>query len=177
VQEPESADLHAKLEALLFAVSEPVPFEALAEVLGVPLEVIHSTLKELALEYERPERGFLLDQVAGGVRLVTKPQYAGLVEQLLRPLRTTGLTVAALETLAIVAYKQPVTRAEIEAVRGVKADSALATLLERRLVAEAGRKDAPGRPILYVTTQEFLTAFGLNSLADLPPLAEPSTKN
>lgn len=162
----------AGLEALLFASSEPVPVSELTRVLGVESSVVKEALEILAGDYAEPRRGFMLDEAAGGVRLVSKPDYAPLVAELLRPVRSSGLSQAALETLAIVAYRQPVTRADIEAIRGVRAESALNTLLERDLVAEAGRKDAPGRPILYKTTRRFLVEFGLGDLNDLPPLDE-----
>ena len=162
----------AGLEALLFASSEPVPVSELTRVLGVESSVVKEALEILAGDYAAPRRGFMLDEAAGGVRLVSKPDYAPLVAEILRPVRSSGLSQAALETLAIVAYRQPVTRADIEAIRGVRAESALNTLLERDLVAEAGRKDAPGRPILYKTTRRFLVEFGLGDLNDLPPLDE-----
>jgi segregation and condensation protein B len=141
--------------------------------LDVDVSVIEEALEAMRTDYADPRRGFMLDEVAGGVRLVSKPAYAHLISELLRPVRNSGLSQAALETLAIVAYKQPVTRLDIETIRGVRAESALNSLLERGLVEEAGRKEAPGRPILYRTTTRFLMEFGLDSLKDLPPLEEP----
>ncbi len=169
----ENTHLLAALEALLFASSEPLAVDELARVLGQTAPAVEELLKMLAQEYERPERGFTIDYAGGGVRLVSKPLFADIIGELLRPVRNAGLSPAAVETLAIVAYKQPITRAEIEAIRGVRAESALNSLIERDLVAENGRKEAPGRPILYGTTRRFLVAFGLNSLSDLPPLPEP----
>ncbi len=160
------------LEALLFASSEPIPIAELARVLDISTAEINELLTVLDQEYQQPNRGFMLDNAGGGIRLVSKPAYASIISELLRPVRAAGLSQAAVETLAIVAYKQPITRAEIEAVRGVRAESALNSLLERDLVMEVGRKDAPGRPILYSTTNRFLVEFGINSLAELPPLEE-----
>jgi segregation and condensation protein B len=169
------AHVLAGLEALLFASSEPVLVKELARVLGMEVPAVERALEILRLEYSDPKRGFTLDEVAGGVRLVSKPDHGHLVSELLRPVRSTGLSQAALETMAIVAYKQPVTRLDIEAIRGVRAESALSSLLERDLVQEAGRKEAPGRPILYKTTTRFLVEFGLGSLSDLPPLEDPDS--
>lgn len=168
--------ISAGLEALLFATAEPVPTSELARVLNISINLVDEALAYLEGKYQSPEYGFMLDYAGGGVRLVSKPEYSALIAELLRPVRSGGLSQAALETLAIVAYKQPVTRADIEAIRGVRAEAALGSLLERDLVEECGRKDAPGRPILYRTTQRFLIEFGLNSLNDLPPLesAEPT---
>jgi segregation and condensation protein B len=166
------AHIVAGLEALLFSTSEPVALGELARVLGVDESVVAEALSRLEADYCRPERGFMLERVAGGFRLASKPDYASLIVDLLRPVRNSGLSQAALETLAIVAYKQPVTRAEVEAIRGVRAEAALNSLLERELVEECGRKEAPGRPILYRTTERFLVEFGLQSLEELPPLAD-----
>lgn len=165
--------LIAGLEALLFACSEPIPVVELARILGVTAPLVEEALDTLSTEYKNPARGFQLDRVAGGIRLVSKPEYAPLVMELLRPVRGGGLSQAALETLAIIAYKQPVTRADIEAVRGVRAEAALGSLIERDLVEECGRKEAPGRPILYRTTPRFLIEFGLSSLKELPALEDP----
>lgn len=160
----------AGLEALLFTSSEPVPIAELARTLGIAVPEVEKALATLVQDYARPERGFMLDRVGGGVRLVSKPDYAPLVIEMLRPVRGGGLSQAALETLAIVAYKQPVTRSDIEAVRGVRAEASVGSLIERDLIEECGRKEAPGRPILYRTTSRFLVEFGLGSLKDLPPL-------
>ncbi|MGI6081406.1 MAG: SMC-Scp complex subunit ScpB [Limnochordia bacterium] len=166
------AHVVAGLEALLFAGSEPVPVNELARLLDVDTCVVGEALEALRKDYADPRRGFMLDEAAGGVRLVSKPAYAHLISELLRPVRSSGLSQAALETLSIVSYRQPVTRLDIETIRGVRADSALTSLLERGLIEEAGRKEAPGRPILYRTTRLFLVEFGLDSLDDLPPLEE-----
>jgi segregation and condensation protein B len=164
--------LPALIESLLFAAAAPVPVARLVEALGGPgrAEVVRA-LEELARGYERDARGLRLVQVAGGYQLRTPAEHGPWVRRLLRE-RPPRLTRPMLETLAIVAYRQPCTRLDIEAVRGVDADAVLSTLLERRLVRIAGRKEAPGRPLLYTTTRDFLEVFGLPDLGALPPLRD-----
>jgi segregation and condensation protein B len=167
--------LTARLEALLYVTDEPLPTRRLAEALGgdVPLESIQESLEAMQAELlENPERGLQLLELAGGWQLSTRPEVIDDVERLLNRRKSRTLGQAALETLAVVAYRQPVTRAEIENIRGVSVESPLHTLLERRLVRLAGRKDVPGRPYLYRTTKEFLKHFGLASLNDLPDIEE-----
>lgn len=157
------------LEALLFVAWEPAPVKRLAEALGLEPKFTQELLLELQETYVG--RGFQLVEIAGGWQFLTQPEAAPYIERLYKP-RAQQLSKAALETLAIVAYRQPVTRAEIDNIRQVKSDAMLAKLMEKTLVKEVGRLDAPGRPILYGTTQEFLAAFGLVSLQELPPLAD-----
>lgn len=159
----------ALLEALLFVAFEPVSARRLAEISGVDKKLVQELLAELAAEYR--ERGFRLAEIAGGWQFLTPEEYAPYIEKLYNP-RSQQLSRAALETLAIVAYRQPVTRLEIDNIRQVKSDAVLNKLMEKALVKEVGRREGPGRPILYGTTREFLAAFGLVSLADLPPLAD-----
>jgi segregation and condensation protein B len=161
----------------LFASPDPVTVDELAAILSIPASTVQSLLLELEKEYADPERGFFLERVGGGVRLCSKPQYAPYVEALGQTTRPGQLSQAALETLAIIAYRQPITRPEIEAIRGVRAESAIASLIDRGLIEEKGRSDGPGRPILYGTTQEFLIRFGLDSLASLPPLPAPEAED
>lgn len=160
-------EIKAAIEAILFASGEPVPVEQIASVVGISVEDTVVILNELVLEYNRYERGIQVVESAEGWVMCTKPAYFRYVG-ILNRVPGKKLSQAALETLAIIAYQQPVTRAEIEAIRGVRVDRTLSSLLERGLVAEAGRKEAPGRPVLYVTTTEFLKLFGLTSLEDLP---------
>jgi len=167
----------AALEAILFASPDPVTVEQLAAILSIPASTVQGLLLELEKEYAAPERGFFLERVGGGVRLCSKPQYASYIEALGQTTRPGQLSQAALETLAIIAYRQPITRPEIEAIRGVRAESAIASLIDRGLIEEKGRSDGPGRPILYGTTQEFLIRFGLDSLASLPPLPTPEAED
>jgi segregation and condensation protein B len=167
-----SKRLRSILESLLFSSAEPVPLSKLLAVLpGYEKRDVVRALAALAEEYATDERGFRLQQVGGGYQLRTAPANAEFVKASLA-LRPVRLTRASLETLAVIAYRQPVTRAEIEAIRGVDADAVLATLLERRLVRVLGRKDVVGRPLLYGTTAEFLETFGLKDLASLPTLEE-----
>lgn len=155
------------LEAVLFAAGEPISVAELATVLQLERPQVWELLTTLRASYEAEARGLMLRETAGCFQLVTKPVHYSLLLGLGRR-KEVKLTNAAMETLAIVAFKQPVTRAEMEAIRGVKVDGVLNTLLDLGLVAEAGRKKALGNPILYATTDKFLTVFGLASLADLP---------
>ena len=164
--------LPALIESLLFAAGAPVPLARLVDALAGPeRREVTAALKMLAEGYEREGRGIRLVQVGGGYQLRTPAEHAHWVRRLLRE-RPPRLSRPMLETVAIVAYRQPCTRAEIEAIRGVEADAVLSTLLERRLVRVLGRKEAPGRPLLYGTTREFLEVFGLPDLSSLPTLRE-----
>lgn len=160
--------LSAIIEAILFTAPEPVPLKRLCEVTGADAASVQAALEGIACHLRRQEHGFELVEVAGGYRLVTKKEFSHYIEALLQP-QKSFLSPSALETLAIVAYRQPVTRAEIEAIRGVNCERSIRTLLERGLIKETGRKDAPGRPLLYGTTDEFLEHFGLRDLSQLPP--------
>jgi segregation and condensation protein B len=161
--------LSMKLEALLFVAAEPVTTAQLATALDVAPSVIERGLNEL--DASLSARGLRLQRHTGRVQLTTAPQLAELVERFLGLEATTHLSRAALETLAIIAYQQPVTRPHIDAIRGVNSDSMLKSLLNKGLILESGRADGPGRPFLYSTTPEFLQHFGLNSILEMPPLA------
>ena len=162
--------LSIKLEALLFVAAEPVAPAQLAVVLDVAPSVIERGLNEL--DASLATRGLRLQRHAGRVQLTTAPQLAELIERFLGLEATTHLSRAALETLAIIAYQQPVTRPQIDSIRGVNTDSMMKSLLNKGLILESGRADGPGRPILYSTTPEFLQHFGLNSILEMPPLAQ-----
>ena len=165
------------LEALLFVSDEPVTSVVLAQALGIERREVDALCEELAAAYEERGAGITLRNVAGGWRLTTHPDAAPVVEQYVLASRHVRLTKAALETLAIVAYKQPVTRHQISGVRGVNSEGVLRALVDRGLVAEVGREETPGRPVLYGTTPEFLERLGLASLSSLPslaPLLQPS---
>ena len=159
------------LEALLFVSDEPVTSVVLAQALGIERRHVDALCEELAAAYEERGSGITLRNVAGGWRLTTHPDAAPVVEQYVLASRHVRLTKAALETLAIVAYKQPVTRHQISGVRGVNSEGVLRALVDRGLVAEVGREETPGRPVLYGTTPEFLERLGLPSLSSLPSLA------
>lgn len=163
-----SLSLTARLEALLFVAAEAVSPAQLADALEVKMEAVHQALQEL--ETQLQERGLRLMWHAGKVQLTTAPQAAADVERFLGLEAASTLSRAALETLAIIAYRQPITRPQIEAIRGVNSDGVLKSLLSKGLIQEAGRAEGPGRPILYVTTAAFLQHFGLRSLQELPPL-------
>ena len=160
----------AAVEAVLIVATEPVSPGLLAELLEVAPERIDEICSMLAANYEDEERGFELARVAGGYRLQSHPAYRGYVERFIIDDGPQRLSSAALETLAIVAYKQPISRAQIAAIRGVNVDGVIRLLSERGYVAPIGRDDGPGQAVLFGTTTEFLERLGLNSLADLPPL-------
>ena len=162
------------LEGLLFASDEPITIEQLGGVLELPAEEIRALVDALRREYAAQQHALTILEVAGGFQMATIPDVAPWIRQCYRQAHKERLSKPALETLAIMAYKQPITRAEIEAIRGVNVDGVVESLLEKNLIRIMGRKDAPGRPILYGTTKEFLQYFGLNALVDLPKLAEVS---
>ena len=170
---PEDAQLKAILEAIVYITDEPLSAQQIAAALGRPLDEVKRLLDELAAEYSRPEHGLSVREVAGGYKMATKAEHheavRAFVKKLTPPLK---LSLAALETLAVVAYKQPVTAPEIMEIRGVQGAGVLKTLLDRKLIAESGRKKVVGQPILYKTTKEFLVQFGLKDLSELPTLKE-----
>lgn len=166
----ERGPLLQALEALLFVSDEPVASVVLAQALGVERREADDLCEELARSYEERGAGITLRSVGGGWRLTTHPDAASVVERYVLASRHTRLTKAALETLSIVAYKQPVTRHQISGIRGVNSDGVLRALADRGLVAEVGREETPGRPVLYGTTPEFLERLGLGSLSELPAL-------
>ncbi len=163
--------LAAQLEGVLFVAAEPVSTADLAAALQVSPSLIEAGIKEL--ETSLQPRGLRLQRHAGRYQLTTAPELAESIERFLGLETRSHLTRAALETLAVIAYQQPITRPQIDAVRGVNSDSMLKGLLGKGLIYEAGRAQGPGRPILYVTTPEFLQILGLNSIEDLPPLEIP----
>jgi segregation and condensation protein B len=160
------------LEAILLVADEPVPAAVLAEIVGSRLSVVEELLVELAGEYARDGRGFVLRAIAGGWRLYTHPGARATVEAFLRAGQQSRLTRAALETLAVIAYRQPVTRFQVAAVRGVNVDGVFRTLLSRGLIQEMGSDPGPGQATLYGTTPAFLEQLGLNALDQLPPIKD-----
>lgn len=165
-------ELRKALEAILLVVEEPVAANTLAQVLEVPTEDVEATLRALRARYVDDQRGFVLREAAGGWRLYTDPGAVAYVERFVQHGRSGKLSQAALETLAIVAYKQPVTRGQVGAIRGVEADGAIRSLLQRGLIEEIGREPSPGQPLLYGTSNALLEQLGLASLDELPPLPE-----
>jgi segregation and condensation protein B len=164
----------AALEALLFASDAPLELGRIAEVLDLGPDEALAAVEALRKACDAPGRGLVVVDVAGGVRLVTRPELAPVLLRLQRLRLRTRLSRAAVETLVIVAYRQPISRPEIEQLRGVNADAVVTALLDRRLIRVVGRKAGPGRPILYGTTREFLEHFGLRDLGDLPPFEAPT---
>ena len=156
------------IEAILFVSGEPVQLGAVARALEVTELEVSAAADELASDYDYNRRGICLKRFGSHTQLSTRPDYAPQIEKLLQPIQKQSLSQAALETLAVVAYKQPVTRLDIEAVRGVKCDYSVQSLMNKGLIEEVGRKETLGRPILYGTTDAFLSHFGLTSLEDLP---------
>lgn len=167
--------LSARLEALLFVAPEAVSLAELAEALQVRTEEAQQALAEL--EQNLAGRGIRLLYHAGKIQLTTAPEAAADVERFLGLEATASLSRAALETLALIAYRQPITRPQVDAVRGVNSDGVIKSLLSKGLIQEAGRAEGPGRPILYVTTPAFLQHFGLRSLEELPPLELPEAES
>lgn len=165
-------ELRMAVEAILFVVDEPVAANILAQILEVATEEVTAGLHALREGYREERRGFTLREVGGGWRLYTHPDAAPFVERFVMKGRSNRLSQAALETLAVVAYKQPVTRATISEVRGVDADGAIRSLLLRGLIEEVGRADSPGQPLLYGTTTLVLEQLGLDDLSQLPPLVD-----
>ena len=164
--------LQGRIEAILFVAGEPVFVEELAKALSVTMETLEDTLTAIKDAYDFDQRGFMIRRFGDRVQLATRPLYAADVVRLLQPIQKQSLSQAAMETLAVVAYKQPITRAEVEQIRGVKCDYSLQSLMNKNLVREMGRKDAVGRPILYGTTPEFLVHFGIGSLEELPAMPQ-----
>lgn len=158
------------IEGILFAAGEPVKAAKLAAVLEKEIDAVKAAVEELKKEYEKQHRGFAIIDILEGYQICSRPEYYTYIQEILGEQRKQPLSNAAMEALAIIAYKQPITRGQIEHIRGVNSDGCVNRLYERGLIEEAGRLDAPGRPILYRTTDNFLRCFGLTNSQDLPPL-------
>ena len=158
------------IESILFAAGEPVSINMIANLLSITNDEAKKTLDELDHEYKKSSRGIMLRKIKDSYLLCTKPDNYEYVRRSAEPKRAQDLSKAAYETLAIIAYNQPATKARVDSIRGVSSDKAIQTLLEKELICEAGRLDAIGRPILYEVTEEFLKSFGLESLEELPVL-------
>ncbi len=167
-------DIKATFEAVLFVSHDPLTIEKLASVLeGVPKSTLRTTMYMLQEEYNQAGRGLRITEVAGGFVLATRPEQSDAIKRLSKTkISTAKLSRSALEALAIVGYKQPITRGEIEKIRGVETSGVLRTLLDQKMIRIVGRQEVPGRPILYGTGKQFLQRFGLRDLRDLPPLKE-----
>jgi len=167
----EKSKLKSRLEAVLFSSDEPLRIERLQTIFDVEIDLLRCGLHELVLEYAQQNRGIVLQEIAGGFQFRTRAEYAPWVAKLNRT-RQNRLSKAATETLAVIAYRQPVTRAEIEYLRGVDSGGIIRSLMEKQLVKIVGKKDVPGRPLLYGTSRHFLEYFGLKDLTGLPQLKE-----
>lgn len=169
----DDAAVKAVVEAIVYVTEEPVTPAQIAAAIGQAEARVRRLLAELVQEYAQPVRGVMIRELAGGFQMTTKPEHHDAIRAFVKRLKPPlKLSLAALETLAVIAYKQPITAPEIQAIRGVSGVSALKTLLERKLITTAGRKNVVGRPILYKTTKEFLVQFGLKDLSELPTLKE-----
>src|SRR5579871_4572707 len=169
----EDVQLKALLEAIVYITEEPLSLAQISAALNQPRERVQAILDELVAEYDKPEHGVTMREVAGGFKMTTKPEHHETVRNFVRSLKPPlKLSLPALETLAVIAYKQPVTAPEIMEIRGVQGAGVLKTLLDRKLIAVGGRKNVIGKPILYKTTKEFLLQFGLKDLSELPSLKE-----
>ncbi len=160
------------IEALLFVTDSPLSIDRIKEICEIDPEEIRRLIAELNQEYEASNRAFRIKEIAGGYQLYTLPEYAPWIKELFQRRAEARLSKAALETLAIIAYNQPITRAQIERLRGVDSTGVIATLISRRLVSTDGRLPGPGRPLKYITTKEFLRYFGLKDLSELPKIEE-----
>jgi segregation and condensation protein B len=169
----EDARLKAVLEAIIYVTDEPLTLDQICLGLEQPRERVEPILEQLFAEYEREDRGLTIREIAGGLRMTTKPEHHDAVRRFVRNMNPPlKLSLPALETLAVIAYKQPITAPEIMEIRGVQGAGVLKTLLDRKLIGTAGRKQVVGKPILYKTTREFLVQFGLKDLNELPTLKE-----
>src|SRR4051812_4471615 len=167
------SQLKAVIEAIVYITEELLSKQQIAAALGAAPELVEKLLTELAAEYEKPEHGIALREIAGGYKMATKAEHHDAVRAFVKSLKAPlKLSLAALETLAVIAYKQPITAPEVMEIRGVSGAGVLKTLLERKLIAAAGRKNVVGKPVLYKTTKEFLIQFGLKEVAELPSLKE-----
>lgn len=160
------------IEALLFASGDPLSIKELSSILGIGEKQVRRIMDQMIEEYNKDTRGICVIEFNNKFQLSTKPEYGNYVKKLVKPDNRQNLSNAAIETLSIIAYKQPITKAEIDEIRGVRSDRAITTLLEKGLIREAGRKETTGRPILYCTTDEFLKYFGFKNLEELPELIE-----
>ena len=169
----DAAQLKAVLEAIIYVAEEPLTLAQMAAALNQPPERMRALIQDLVAEFDKPEHGVTIREVAGGYKMATKPEHHEAVRSFVKSLKPPlKLSLPALETLAVIAYKQPVTAPEIMEIRGVQGAGVLKTLLDRKLIAAAGRKNVIGKPILYKTTKEFLIQFGLKDLSELPTLKE-----
>lgn len=165
------------IEGLLFAAGDTLSLEKIAEIIEVDKKTTKLILNNMILNFKSSKRGIMLREINNGYQLCTRPEHYEYLRKLFAPRQRQGLSQAAFETLAIIAYNQPITRGKIEQIRGVNSDSAVTRLIERNLIKEAGKMDVPGKPMLYETTEEFLRSFGFKALNDMPRLETNELEN
>lgn len=165
-------EIKSIVEGLLFVAGDAVPIKELCSIINIDEPTLKKIVNQMMDSYNDERRGFQIIEVNNSYQLCTRPEHYEYIERLIKPQNRQGLSQASLETLAIVAYKQPITKAQIDYIRGVKSESCIARLIEKELIYEAARLEGPGRPILYRTTDNFLKLFGLKSINDLPSLME-----
>lgn len=165
-------EIKSVIEGLLFVAGDVVSLKELSHVLSIDEGTIKRIINQMSDTYNEEKRGIQIIEVNGCYQFCTRPEHYEYIERLVKPQTRQGLSQAALETLSIIAYKQPITKAQIDSIRGVKSESSISRLQEKELIFEAGRLDAPGRPMIYCTTDNFLKLFGLKNLQELPPLQE-----
>lgn len=166
------SELEAVVESLLFIAGDAVPLASIAQTIELDQATTRAIVRSLAEQYEREKRGLRIIELENSYQMCTAAECFEYIRNMYRSPKRQGLTQALLETLAIIAYKQPITRAEVEEIRGVSSDHAVSKLLEKRLITEVGRGDTPGKPILFGTSNEFLRYFGFKNIGELPPLEE-----
>ncbi|MDP4093159.1 MAG: SMC-Scp complex subunit ScpB [Bacillota bacterium] len=163
----EITEIEAIVEGLLFAAGDMLTLEKISDIIGIDKKTLKSIINNMIVQHQNINRGIVIREIDNGYQLCTKIEHAEYIKKLFEPRQKQGLSQAAFETLAIIAYNQPITRAKIEQIRGVSSDSSVTKLIERNLIKEAGRLDCPGKPILYEVTEEFLRCFGLKSVGDI----------
>lgn len=167
-------EIKSIIEGLLFVAGDAVPIKELCAIISIDEATLRRIVNQMIDNYNDEKRGLQIIEVNSSYQFCTRPEHYEYIEQFVKPQTRQGLSQASLETLAIVAYKQPITKAQVDYIRGVKSESCISRLLEKELIYEAGRQEGPGRPILFKTTDNFLRLFGLKTLGDLPPLKEAS---
>lgn len=165
-------EIKAIIEGLLFVAGDAVSIKELSNVLGIDEPTVKKIMNQMMDSFNEDGRGLQIIEVNGSYQLCTRPEHFEYIERLVKPQSRQGLSQASMETLAIIAYKQPITKAQVDYIRGVKSETCIMRLAEKELIQEAGRMDGPGRPIIYRTTDNFLKLFGLKTLSELPPLKE-----
>jgi segregation and condensation protein B len=166
----ELGEIESVIEGLLFAAGDALSADKISSILGIDVKTVKRIINNMSIKFQNSKRGIIIREINNGYQMCTRPEHYDYIKKLFEPRQNQGLSQAAYETLAIIAYNGPVTKAKIEQIRGVNSDSSITRLIERNLIKEAGRLNSPGKPILYETTEEFLRCFGFKSLSDLPAL-------